>query len=73
MGRDGWHYGCGDLTGYSGDITLLVQATRGTGPLGDIGIDDVALIRSCSRKLDVIYIKTYTYNISYICQSLLLH
>ena len=52
---DQWIYACGDITGYSGEIVLEIRATRGGGPLGDIGIDDVGITDNCRRKSLLLY------------------
>ena len=44
-----WLYGCADITGFQGEITLEIIGTRGDGPLGDIAIDDVGLSDICPR------------------------
>ena len=52
---DRWIYACGDITGYLGEIVLEIRATRGGGPLGDIGIDDVGITDNCRRKSLLLY------------------
>ena len=43
-------YGCADITRFQGEMALGVICTRGDGPLGDFGIDDVGMVDHCARK-----------------------
>ena len=47
---DDWLHGCADITGFQGKLLLEVIGTRGDGPLGDIGIDNVGMVDHCTRK-----------------------